>query len=202
MDMLTTKVETMCRESKKDISLAAEKLLSLLPEKRFHTSPDASLVLRKEEWEKRHKEELVFSKPVGLWYDFQGDWIRWCLSEGWGGIRDYIYEVKVDKSKILQISNIKEFEEFENEYLYHPELFNSSIRLHNASVNWEKVQVKYSGVEIIPYLWDKRLSCMWYYGWDCASGCIWDLEAFKMRLFAAYNEQKDCFELVEHAKQS
>lgn len=192
---------SITKAEQKDISSAAEKLLFSLPTgKRFHTSPDANLVLHAEEWEVKERE-LVFGKPVGLWYDFEGDWIKWCLSASWGGVSDYIYEVEIDKSKILQISTTGEFEKFEEEYLYHPEHF-QNFRLHYGSVNWQAVKVKYSGIEIIPYLWDKRLDSMWYYSWDCASGCVWDLEAFKVRLFAAYDKETDCFELAEYAKQS
>lgn len=29
---------------------------------------------------------------------------------------------------------------------------------------------------ITPYCWPARMDpdLIWYYGWDCASGCIWD----------------------------
>lgn len=28
-----------------------------------------------------------------------------------------------------------------------------------------------------PYRFDRRFSTIWYYGWDCASGVIWNLDA-------------------------
>ena len=44
-----------------------------------------------------------------------------------------------------------------------------------SSINWKKVQNDgFNGIEICPYLFDKRMDAQWYYGWDVASGCIWN----------------------------
>jgi hypothetical protein len=182
-------------EKEKNINLAVEKLLSSLSgERRFHNSIDGNLIISSDKWKERKENELIFGKPIGLWYDYNGDWLKWCLSEEIGWIRNYLYEVEIDKNKILCISNVEEFERFEKEYFYHPENnFSPSFLLHHSSINWQAVREKYSGIEIIPYLRVKRLTSMWFYGWDCASGCVWDLSAFKVRLFAYYDSKKDCF---------
>ncbi len=40
-----------------------------------------------------------------------------------------------------------------------------------AGIDWD-------GIEICPYLQEfRRSNSGWYYGWDVASGCIWDSEA-------------------------
>ena len=45
-------------------------------------------------------------------------------------------------------------------------------------MDWGYLATQYQGLIIAPYLWDLRLfGPAWYYGWDCASGCIWDLTA-------------------------
>jgi hypothetical protein len=43
-------------------------------------------------------------------------------------------------------------------------------------IDWPKVAEHYAGIEICPYLSNKRNDddFFWYYGWDVASGCIWD----------------------------
>ncbi len=43
-------------------------------------------------------------------------------------------------------------------------------------IDWIKVAKQYAGLIIAPYQWGYRLEpgTHWYYGWDCASGCIWD----------------------------
>ncbi len=48
-------------------------------------------------------------------------------------------------------------------------------------LEWDKVKDKYQGIIIAPYQWECRLALetCWYYGWDCASGCIWDLDCIK-----------------------
>lgn len=45
-------------------------------------------------------------------------------------------------------------------------------------LDWLKVKQKYQGIIIAPYQWKCRMAqeTKWYYGWDCASGCIWDLD--------------------------
>ncbi len=45
------------------------------------------------------------------------------------------------------------------------------------AIEWWRVAQKYPGIMITPYCWQRRLDLFWYYGWDCASGCIWDSEA-------------------------
>ena len=41
--------------------------------------------------------------------------------------------------------------------------------------DWARVGEAYPGIIIAPYIWSRRLDGpMWYYGWDCASGCVWD----------------------------
>ena len=48
-------------------------------------------------------------------------------------------------------------------------------------IDWNRVAKKYQGIIITPYIWERRLTttCTWYYGWDVASGCIWDNKAIK-----------------------
>lgn len=48
-------------------------------------------------------------------------------------------------------------------------------------IDWKKVTEEYQGIIISPYIWQRRLAphTMWYYGWDVASGCIWDTDAIE-----------------------
>jgi hypothetical protein len=52
-------------------------------------------------------------------------------------------------------------------------------RREGMAIDWACVAQDYQGVIITPYQWSLRLDerCFWYYGWDCASGCIWDATA-------------------------
>lgn len=175
-------------------------------------------------------EQPVEHKPKGLWYGIGDSWIQWCMSESSGWLGTHIYEVILDESKILKITNIAEFEAFEDAHHDQPpwkkeiraikdaefeqrmkdagieytsagpqldpfdHFFGGrGLRFHDY-MNYGKVAEKYGGIEITPYLWEKRLNSMWYYGWDCASGCVWDRSAVTgIRLFARYDEGKDDF---------
>ena len=49
-------------------------------------------------------------------------------------------------------------------------------------INWQPLTEQYAGIIISPYQWKRRLdgrASDWYYGWDCASACIWDLSAVR-----------------------
>jgi hypothetical protein len=47
-------------------------------------------------------------------------------------------------------------------------------------IAWDRLRERYQGLIVTPYIWERRLTmgngpdAMWYYFWDCASGCIWD----------------------------
>jgi hypothetical protein len=43
-----------------------------------------------------------------------------------------------------------------------------------TQINWKKVSNSYGGIEISPYMWPARRELDWYYGWDVASGCVWN----------------------------
>ena len=112
-------------------------------------------------------------KPVGLWYGIDNEWLNWCKSEMPNWIHPYNYVLELNKAKMVIITNLAQFDQFHNEY-------KRSIlgSRYICYIDWERVALKYGGIEINPYLWERRLpvECIWYYGWDCASGCIWNKE--------------------------
>lgn len=111
-------------------------------------------------------------KPKGFWYEVDGDWRRWCESEyeSWLKGRHFIYRVELGDERMLNIRSAEQFDAFhrENVRQLRPYPF-------EAQPDWSEVALKYDGIEIAPYLWQRRLEphTMWYYGWDCASGVIW-----------------------------
>lgn len=119
----------------------------------------------------------IIGKPSGLWYGFGTSWLDWCNLEMPGWVCDYYYEIVLDQSKILTISSIEQFDQFEREFLSLSEITDNRFALRLGKINWVKVSKLYSGIEIVPYLYERRLESMWYYGWDCASGCVWHSDA-------------------------
>lgn len=129
------------------------------------------------------EKELVISnrnqrsdyKPNGLWYGIGNEWLDWCKSEMPDWIYLYNYVLELNMAKILLITNLRQFNQFNNEYSFRPCKEIQSL----CYIDWKRVALKYSGIEISPYLGKRRLcrGSSWYYGWDCASGCVWNKEA-------------------------
>lgn len=148
-------------------------------------------------------------KPCGLWFsveDYQEDqtWKTWCedekfhleclshrhkitLSPGakilWLKTTDEI----VDFSLKYKGNDPEHFEKFRNPYVKQlQEEINKSLGRRTLPyiylINWQEVKAEFDGIIIAPYNWELRMDLSWYYGWDCASGCLWDLtciEEFK-----------------------
>jgi len=114
-------------------------------------------------------------KPNGFWYEVDGDWQRWCAAEegmGWLEGRK-LYELTMDPAvRLLEIRDVDDIDAFHAEYAR--PMYGSRYSMY---AEWGRVAKQYDGIEIAPYLWERRLATefMWYYGWDCASGVIWNM---------------------------
>lgn len=119
-------------------------------------------------------------KPSGFWVSVDGeyDWKWWCESEDFClGNLTYRHEVILnDNHNILMLEDLHEFTD---EYSYLPDHFKDSPIMRNSYIDWFSVSKKYDGIIIAPYRWNERLTLSWYYGWDCASGCIWNIDSIK-----------------------
>ena len=120
-------------------------------------------------------------KPVGLWVSVVGDcdWKWWCEAENFNlGRLLYAHEVMLkDDANILYLKTAEEVLAFHKKFPY------ATVRFCDETyeIDWLKVKKEYQGIIIPEYHWKCRLDymCSWYYGWDCASGCIWDLSCIK-----------------------
>ena len=111
-------------------------------------------------------------KPNGLWVSVEGDddWPSWCRSENFGLSRiAHASEVVLKPdARVLRVTTPRELLRFTENY---------GIKRkwpYETTINWPEVAAKYQGIIIAPYIWTERLNLFWYYGWDCASGVIWD----------------------------
>jgi hypothetical protein len=97
-----------------------------------------------------------------------------------------VYTVTLSPTaNILHVKSKKALENFaRNFFLDSP---------YYPSIDWNKVAEEYQGIIIAPYRWEHRLDMMWYYGWDCASGCIWDSKAIER---VEYRFSLDCVPVV------
>lgn len=121
-------------------------------------------------------------KPNGLWYQINGSWEEWCKYNmpQWLGPNSrgaYKVNFEIDKTNVLVIETLEEFDLFHNIYCSpHPFLKSESF------INWKKVSETYDGIEISDYFFERRLEehCSWYYTWDVASGCIFNTDIIKV----------------------
>lgn len=144
---------------------------------RMHFSVQAFQLDRLKTYEQRQD-----TKPRGFWYsaaisEEDVSWESWCRSERFRESHlAFKYNIEIDDSKILKLScGYYDILNFTRKYEVR------DLGGWHDRIDWPAVSKLYSGIEIAPYDWTSRLAhdTFWYYGWDCASGCIWDLSAIK-----------------------
>lgn len=146
----------------------------------YSKSPVGEIVSRKQADSKKKW------KPYGLWVSVDAPgpdgesagWPAWCHAEQFGLENLAVkHRVKlVEPSRLLWITTGNGLEEFTAKYSK-PNSKEPFIEIY--LIDWDRVAADYPGVVIAPYQWSHRLDLMWYYGWDCASGCIWDASAIE-----------------------
>lgn len=132
------------------------------------------------------------SKPTGLWVSVEGDddWKSWCEAENFSPDRlACVAEVTpTEPANLLLLSSAADVLRFHREYRCRPEFAGTGSLAadpywDNHAIRWSDVASSYDGIIIAPYQWSLRLDgeCRWYYGWDCASGCIWNADAISIK---------------------
>lgn len=116
-------------------------------------------------------------KPRGLWLSVQGeyDWLQWCQQEGFElqALR-YVTTVTLrHDANVLRITTRAGLEGFNETY----RITADDHEIKN--IDWARIVALYDGILIAPYQWSHRLDLMWYYTWDCASACIWNVSAIE-----------------------
>lgn len=132
------------------------------------------------------REPHGHGKPVGFWVSVEGedDWPSWCRSEEcFVGALTHLNRVELfPAAAVFYIRTGAELETF-HEIFAHETDFDRRYGYAKPHwpIDWRRVSKECDGVIIAPYLWQHRLSSTvrWYYGWDCASGCIWNLSAIE-----------------------
>lgn len=119
-------------------------------------------------------------KPQGLWVSVKGetDWAeqgREMFGDG-GFHYASLIELTAD-ANILRLSSVRQIDSFTEQYRCAADPRFPSIS--GSMIDWRRVAEQYQGIIIAPYQFERRLTphTFWYYGWDCASGCIWNTAA-------------------------
>jgi len=145
--------------------------------------------------------EKRIRKPSGFWYSLKWYWIEE-LFKGYYyreidysidpervyrvNVDDFVYDIGIDNcvfveiggkksiSKILQLKNYEDMLAFYDEYGYDKD--------DEEYINWKKVYVDYGGIELAVIQQEKYFDTMkmkWWFGWDIASGCLWNGDLVK-----------------------
>lgn len=116
-------------------------------------------------------------KPSGLWVSVPGpdDWLAWNRSEEFLNIdpADAHVVTLTRDANVLHLATEQAVRDLCSTYP-HPE-YTEGYRCPD----WAAIREAYDGIVIAPYQWGCRYDVSWYYGWDCASGCIWNLDAIE-----------------------
>lgn len=120
-------------------------------------------------------------KPNGFWFSVQGhmDWERWCRSHRWRlkALR-YQYLITLDPAyPILLIDTERKMQWFDEVFSVVPGWAREYDIMDYKMIDWEPICWAWAGIIIAPYQWAYRHGLSWYYGWDCASGVVWNEDA-------------------------
>lgn len=122
-------------------------------------------------------------KPKGLWVSVPGenDWPSWCKMEDFGldRLAHRTRLILSPGSRLLLVDNAEALSALEQRYGFLAEYppSSGSRQPRDLAIDWPAVARDWQGIVIAPYQWEARWESLWYGGWDCASGCIWDAGA-------------------------
>lgn len=137
-------------------------------------------------------EQELNQKPEGFWVSCEGIendpglswrnfWIRemeYTTCEGeenrYDNCCDFKHRIHLHNNiNLLILNTVDKMEDFSYRY---------ASQYNPYRVDWPRISENYQGILIYPYFMSLRLEVdfCWYYGWDCASGCIWDTNAIQM----------------------
>ena len=126
---------------------------------------------------RNHYQATNSLKPRGLWISVEGPdsfgWKKWCESAEFEleNLRHEIEIVFRDDANILFLETEEDIVDFDKKF--------GEYTCGRRSCDWVAVARKYQGIVIAPYQWGLRFNLRWYYGWDCASGCVWAMTALQ-----------------------
>lgn len=127
----------------------------------------------------------TYGTPEGLWVSVAGedDWPSWCEGEGCftDSLKAVHHVTLSPDANVLRLNTVEALDDFTRQFAVCGDWERQFAHLINDHrkwpIEWPAVAAEYDGIMIAPYQWGRRNVLSWYYGWDCASGCIWNLAA-------------------------
>lgn len=130
-------------------------------------------------------------KPKGFWFSQGDEWLQHMKKTNFRmNTYNYLYELEIDLSKCILITNLKDLYTFTQKFCSQPSTTSKTIQDFCLNINWSKVVelTNKSGIVIHPNL--KKIilkyknndieyfnSMEWYLTWDISSGAIWNKKA-------------------------
>lgn len=147
--------------------------------KLFHYSKEPLEQIVSKHQYTNQREKHGWLKPYGLWVSVGIEWSRWCKMEHFmlDHLR-YCYQIflKPDHN-VLCLKTYTDIVDF-NKKWRDPSRSYFTGNL-GSIINWGLLSGSYDGLIISPYDYRARFDFLWYYGWDCASGCIWNKKSIE-----------------------
>jgi hypothetical protein len=107
------------------------------------------------------KQPTEWHKPIGLWYAIGPSWVDWVRDNMPKWETENVFEIEIDKSKMLFLNSKEETDAFAEKYL--------GLYYNIPYINWKMVAQDYGGIEI----GDDGLWGHFTHTWDIPSGCLW-----------------------------
>lgn len=113
-------------------------------------------------------------KTPGLWVSVEGDydWCWWCEAEGFD-LECATEIILAENANVKHLRDARDIDRFTAQF--HPK----GRPEWDPNLDWLAIRARWNGLIIAPYVWSRRFArhTSWYYGWDCASGVIWNADA-------------------------
>jgi hypothetical protein len=118
-------------------------------------------------------------KPTGFWVSVAGlhDWPAYLAQTGYGAPA-YRHRIELaPDARILRLDSVDALLDFSVSHRL-ATVWGEAVPPGDA-IDWDRVEREWQGIVITPFQHSLRRDprTRWYYGWDCASGCIWDAAA-------------------------
>jgi hypothetical protein len=104
-------------------------------------------------------------KPFGMWFAPDGEWKRFCETDGFRGDYESKEMLTLNFDNICMIDNNETIKEIEEKY--------GTGKGRMKSINWTAFANDYDGIIVSSF------SSNWTNTWDIVSGCIWSADAIK-----------------------
>ncbi len=125
-----------------------------------------------------YRQDNDHFKPRGLWLSVDGeyDWKQWCADNDFSDCSYRTEIIIAPDANILHLRTVEDIDKF-------TQAFSKGERYSYRNIRWAHVAQLYQGLVITPYQWERRnhVDTFWYYSWDCASGCVWDMSIVSVR---------------------